>query len=120
MDPNLSLGKICLGDNVIEISSDKVKGSGDWDSLENQDTAISKGKKVMNALIFYRMETDDIKLYFVKFIINPDVEPEVILGRSFLRLDKGVVDFGNGVIIIYPESDPFEDDSEKTGKSSDD
>ncbi|GJS42584.1 hypothetical protein Tco_0567627 [Tanacetum coccineum] len=143
--------------------------------------ANSKGKKVMNALSFYKMETDEIseryiapcfvngleaydgeinlefdknlisnefavklcldyevkkrkklvkkelivalkgELYFVKFIINPEednVEPGVILGRSFLRLAKGVVDFGNGVITIYP--DLFEDDSEKTGKSSDD
>ncbi|GJR37039.1 hypothetical protein Tco_1212723 [Tanacetum coccineum] len=183
MDPNSSLGKICLGDNVIEISSDKIEGSGDWNSPEYQDTAGSKGKKVMNALSFYRMETDEIseryiapcfvngleaydgevnlefdenlisnefavklcldyevkkgkklvkkelivalkgELYFVKFIINPeedDFEPGVILGRSFLRLAKGVVDFGNGVITIYPEPDPFEDDSEKTGKSSDD
>ncbi|GJX80437.1 hypothetical protein Tco_0328586 [Tanacetum coccineum] len=63
------------------------------------------------------------ELYFVKFIINPeedDFEPRVILGRSFLRLAKGVVDFGNGVTTIYPEPDPFEDDYEKTGKSSDD
>ncbi|GJS32518.1 hypothetical protein Tco_0530900 [Tanacetum coccineum] len=172
-----------LGDNVIEISSDKVEGSGDWNSPEYQDTAGSKGKKVMNALSFYKMEMDEIseryiapcfvngleaydgeinlafdenlisneftiklcldyemkkgknlvkkelivalkgELYFVKFIINPmedDFEPGVILGRSFLRLAKGVVYFGNGVTTIYPEPDAFEDDSEKTGKSSDD
>ncbi|GKD58645.1 pescadillo, partial [Tanacetum coccineum] len=58
-----------------------------------------------------------------EFIINPgedDFVPKVILGRSFLRLSRGIVDFSNGVITIYPEPDPFEDDSEKTGKSSDD
>ncbi|GJX56222.1 hypothetical protein Tco_0286119 [Tanacetum coccineum] len=183
MDPNLSLGKIFLGDNVIVISSDKVEGSRDWNSPEYQDTAISKGKKVKNALSFYRMVTDDIseryitpcfvngleafdgevnlafdenlisnafavklcldyevkkgkklvkkelivalkgELYFVKFIINheeDDFEPGVILGRSFLRLAQGVVDFGNGVITIYPEPNPFEEESEKIGKSSDD
>ncbi|GKF30001.1 hypothetical protein Tco_0096343 [Tanacetum coccineum] len=163
MDPNSSLGKICLGDNVIEISSDKIEGLGDWNSPEYQDTAGSKGKKVMNALSFYRMEQMRLvsgfdenlisnefavklcldyemkkgkqfvkkeliialngELYFMKFIINPeedDFEPGVILGRSFLRLAKGIVDFGNWVITIYPETDPFEDDSEKTGKSSDD
>nr|GEU89657.1 hypothetical protein [Tanacetum cinerariifolium] len=49
-----------------------------------------------------------------------DFEPRVILGRSFLRLANGVIDFGNGVITIYPEPDPFGDDSEKTGKSLDD
>ncbi|GJY43432.1 hypothetical protein Tco_0431645 [Tanacetum coccineum] len=170
---------MCLGDNVIEISIDKIKGSGDWNSSEYQDTASSKGKKVMNAFSFYKMETNEIseryiapcfvngleayggeislafdenlisneftiklcldyemkkgkklvkkelivalkgELYFVKFIINPeedDFEPGVILGRSFLRLAKGVVDFGNGVITIYPEPDPFEDDYEKIGK----
>ncbi|GKA41183.1 retrovirus-related pol polyprotein from transposon TNT 1-94 [Tanacetum coccineum] len=45
--------------------------------------------------------------------------PEVILGRSFLRLAKGIVDFGNGVITIHPELDPFEDDYEKTRKCPD-
>ncbi|GJS52338.1 retrovirus-related pol polyprotein from transposon TNT 1-94 [Tanacetum coccineum] len=109
--------------------SDKVEGSRDWNSPEYQDTTVSKGKKVMNALSFYRMETNEIseryivpafcvldyevkkgkklvkkelivalkgELYFVKFIINPeedDFEPGVILGRSFLRLAQGVVDF---------------------------
>ncbi|GKA86030.1 hypothetical protein Tco_0807741 [Tanacetum coccineum] len=158
MDPNSSLGKICLGDDVIIISSDKVEGSGDWNSLEYQDITVSKGKKVMNALSFYRMGTDEISEWYIapcfmngleafngevnlafdenlisnefavklcldyEFIINPKedyFEPGVILGRSFLRLSQGVVDFGNGVITIYPEPDPFEDDSEKTGKSSD-
>ncbi|GJT66084.1 hypothetical protein Tco_1017564 [Tanacetum coccineum] len=150
---------MCLADNVIEISSGKIEGSRDWNSLEYQDTAGSKENKVMNALNFYRMETDEIseryiapcfvngleafdgevnlafdenlisnefavklcldyemkkgkklvkkelivalkgELYFVKFIINPkedDFEPRVILGRSFMRLAKGIVDFSNG------------------------
>ncbi|GJS57224.1 hypothetical protein Tco_0652008 [Tanacetum coccineum] len=152
-------------------------------SLKYQDTAVSKGKEVINGLSFYRMETDEIseryiaqcfvngleafdgeinlafdenlisnefavklcldyevkkgtrlvkkelivalkgELYFVKFIINPEEDdfiPIVTLGRSFLRLSRGIVDFGNGVITIYPELDPFEDDFEKTGKNSDD
>ncbi|GJX47116.1 hypothetical protein Tco_0272306 [Tanacetum coccineum] len=128
MDPNSSLENICLGDDVIVISSDKVEGSGDWNSSEYQDTSISKGNKVVNVLSFYRIEMDEIseryiapcfvkkrkmlvkkelivalkgELYFVKFIINPvedDFEPGVILGRSFLRLAQGVVDFGNGLL----------------------
>ncbi|GKE71535.1 DNA-directed DNA polymerase [Tanacetum coccineum] len=59
MDTNSSLGKICLGDDVIEILSDKVEGSTDWNSPEYQDTAGSKGKKVTKALSFYKMETDE-------------------------------------------------------------
>nr|GEZ69341.1 putative reverse transcriptase domain-containing protein [Tanacetum cinerariifolium] len=46
------------GDDVVVISSDKVEGSRDWNSLEYQDTAGSKGKIVINALSFYKMETD--------------------------------------------------------------
>nr|GFB28673.1 hypothetical protein [Tanacetum cinerariifolium] len=61
--------------------------------------------------------------YFVKFIINPgedDVEPGVILGRSFLRLARGIVDFGNEVITIYTDLDPFGDDSDNSNDSGDD
>nr|GEW52961.1 hypothetical protein [Tanacetum cinerariifolium] len=63
------------------------------------------------------------EIYFIKFIINPgedDIEPGVILGRSFMRLTKGIADFRNGVITIYPELDPFLDKSEETKKSEDD
>ncbi|GJW83054.1 hypothetical protein Tco_0156199 [Tanacetum coccineum] len=56
---------MCLGDNVIEISSDKIEGSGDWNSSKYQDTASSKGKKVMNALSFYRMETNEISERYI-------------------------------------------------------
>ncbi|GJR38150.1 hypothetical protein Tco_1213834 [Tanacetum coccineum] len=52
------------------------------------------------------------EIYFVKFIINPeedDVEPGVVLGRSFMRLTKGIADLGNETITIYPELDPFLD-----------
>ncbi|GKD74269.1 hypothetical protein Tco_1332551 [Tanacetum coccineum] len=84
------------------------------------DYEIKKGKKLVKKELIDALRGE---LYFVKFIVNPeedDFEPGVILGRSFLRLAKGVVDFGNRVTTIYLEPDPFEDDSEKTGKSSDD
>nr|GEY47197.1 hypothetical protein [Tanacetum cinerariifolium] len=169
--------------NPLEYANYDIKGSEDWNSPEYQDTAGSKGKKVTNALSFYKMETDEVsqryiapcfvngleaydgeiklafdenlisneyavklcldyevkkgqklvkkeliislkgELYFVKFIINPeedDVEHGVILGRSFMRLAKGIVDLGNGEITIYPKRDLFEDDSEKMEKSPDD
>ncbi|GKA61666.1 hypothetical protein Tco_0761185 [Tanacetum coccineum] len=120
MDPNSSLGKFCLGENVVEISSDKVEGSGDWNSPEFQYTANNGQKKETKAMIFHQMDTEEVsdrfvaplklclehevkrgnkvvkkelivalrgEIYFVKFIINPkedDVEPRVILRRSFL------------------------------------
>ncbi|GKD90561.1 hypothetical protein Tco_1366068, partial [Tanacetum coccineum] len=57
------------------------------------------------------------------FIINPkedDVEPGVILGRSFLRMTKAITDFGVGTITIYPDIDPFLEETEEEGKSNDD
>ncbi|GKE07151.1 hypothetical protein Tco_1399169, partial [Tanacetum coccineum] len=63
------------------------------------------------------------ELYFVKFIINleqDDVEPYVVFGRSFLRLTKGIVYFGNGVITIYPDLEFFGDNSDNSNDSGDD
>ncbi|GKB91218.1 hypothetical protein Tco_0963490 [Tanacetum coccineum] len=62
-------------------------------------------------------------IYFVKFIINleeDDVEPGVVLGRSFMRLTKGIADFGNETITIYPKLDPFLDSSGEEEKIGDD
>ncbi|GJX90584.1 hypothetical protein Tco_0343910 [Tanacetum coccineum] len=65
MDPNSSLGKICLGEDVVVISSDKVEGSGDWNSLKFQDTANSRKKKERKAMAFYQMETEEVSDRFV-------------------------------------------------------
>ncbi|GJY56464.1 hypothetical protein Tco_0455579, partial [Tanacetum coccineum] len=84
------------------------------------DYEVKKGKRLVKKELIVALKGE---LYFVKFPINPkehDFIPGVILGRSFIRLSHGIVDFGNGVITIYPKMDPFEDDSEKTGKSSND
>ncbi|GJX92631.1 reverse transcriptase domain-containing protein [Tanacetum coccineum] len=65
MDPNSSLGKICLGEDVVVISSDKVEGPGDWNSPEFQDTANSGQKKETKAMVFYQMETEEVSDRFV-------------------------------------------------------
>ncbi|GKE08911.1 hypothetical protein Tco_1412462, partial [Tanacetum coccineum] len=65
MDPSSSVGKTCLGENVIEISSDKSEGHGDWNSPEFQDTTNSGGKKETKAMIFHKMETKEIGDRFV-------------------------------------------------------
>ncbi|GJW68470.1 reverse transcriptase domain-containing protein [Tanacetum coccineum] len=65
MDPNLSLGKICLGEDVVVISSDKVEGSRDWNSPEFQDTANSGKKKETKGMVFYQMDTEEVSDRFV-------------------------------------------------------
>ncbi|GJY15065.1 hypothetical protein Tco_0385487 [Tanacetum coccineum] len=80
------------------------------------DYEVKKGNKVVKKELIVALKEE---LYFVKFTINPkehDVEPEVIFGRSFMRLVNGIVDFGSEVIIVYPEQDPIENDSEKIEK----
>ncbi|GJY06375.1 hypothetical protein Tco_0373429 [Tanacetum coccineum] len=62
IDPNSSLGKIFLGEDVVVISSDKVEGSGDWNSPEFQDTANSGQKK---AMVLYQMDTEEVSDRFV-------------------------------------------------------
>ncbi|GKD45480.1 hypothetical protein Tco_1270125, partial [Tanacetum coccineum] len=180
MDPNSSLGKICLGEDVVVISSDKVEGSRDWNSPEFQDIANSGQKK---AMVFYQVDTKEVndrfmapcfvngleaydckinlgveenmisneyalklclehevkrgnkvvkkelivalrgEIYFMKFIINleeDDVEPGVIFGRPFLCMTKAITDFGVGTVIIYPDIDPFLEETEEEEKSNDD
>ncbi|GJT32637.1 hypothetical protein Tco_0923056 [Tanacetum coccineum] len=112
MDPSSSVGKTCLGENVIEKSSDKAEGHGDWNSPEYLDTTNSGGKKETKAMVFHKMETEEIsdrfvapyhevksrnkvvkmelivalrgEIYFVKFILNPE-EGDVEPGVAFGR-----------------------------------
>ncbi|GJX45026.1 hypothetical protein Tco_0261702 [Tanacetum coccineum] len=58
-----------------------------------------------------------------EFIMNPkedDVEPGVVLRRSFMRLTQGIADFENETITIYPEHDPFLDSTGEEEKIGDD
>ncbi|GKC78321.1 hypothetical protein Tco_1129095, partial [Tanacetum coccineum] len=49
-----------------------------------------------------------------------DVESGVIFGRSFLRMTKGIIDFGVGTITIYPDIDAFLEETEEESKSNND
>ncbi|GJX49885.1 hypothetical protein Tco_0276730 [Tanacetum coccineum] len=127
MDPNSSIGKTCLGEYIIDLSSEKTEGHGDWNSIEYQDTTNSGA---YDGEINLGKEENMISNEFAmklcldhEFIINPeedDVEPGVVLGRLFMCLTKGITDFGNGIITIYPELDPFLDRSGETKKIDDD
>ncbi|GKD96608.1 hypothetical protein Tco_1380505 [Tanacetum coccineum] len=138
-----------LREDVVVISSDKVEGSGDWNSLEFQDTAntydgeinlgvkenmisneyavklcleheVKRGNKVVKKELIVALRGE---IYFVKFIINPeedDVEPGVIFGRSFLRMTEAITDFEAGIVTIYPDIDPFLEETEEEEKSNGD
>ncbi|GJY43403.1 hypothetical protein Tco_0431616 [Tanacetum coccineum] len=175
MDPNTSIGRLCLGENDHVSLNDGIESKGNLDTSEYCEIADSGWKNETNAFTFYRMETEEVskryitlcfvvglnaydgeinmeyannmisnefvvklcleyegkndekvmkrelpialrgELYFVKFIINSeedDVEPGVIFGRSFLRFTKGIVNFGNRILAIYPDLITFNDYSD--------
>ncbi|GJV04639.1 putative reverse transcriptase domain-containing protein [Tanacetum coccineum] len=63
------------------------------------------------------------EVYLVKFIINPmrdDIVPGIMLGRSFLKMKRGIVDFGKGIMTIYHDYDSFHDDTDNSHNSEDD
>ncbi|GKC72751.1 hypothetical protein Tco_1118634, partial [Tanacetum coccineum] len=69
------------------------------------------------------MISNESEIYFVKLIINPedyDVDPEVIIGRSFLQLIKAIIDLRARTVTIYPDIDPFLEETEEEGKRNDD
>ncbi|GJV28103.1 ribonuclease H-like domain-containing protein [Tanacetum coccineum] len=81
---------------------------------------LKKGNNVVKKELIIALRGE---IYFVKFIINPeedDVKPGVIFRRSFLRMTKAITDFGVGTITIYPDIDPFLEETEEKGKSNDD
>nr|GEV10181.1 hypothetical protein [Tanacetum cinerariifolium] len=53
------------GKNVTEISSDKAKGHRDWNSSEYLDTSNSGGKKEKKAMVFHKIDTEEINDKFV-------------------------------------------------------
>ncbi|GJZ89192.1 retrotransposon ORF1 [Tanacetum coccineum] len=148
MDPNTSIGRLCLGENNQGFLAEGIENKEQWEGPEFQDIASSgqekeakyeknlisnefavklcleyeekNGEKLVKRELLVSLNGE---FYFVKFIVNPEednVEPSVIFGRSFMRLAKGIANFGNGVITIHPELDPFLDNSEETKKFEED
>ncbi|GJZ83240.1 ribonuclease H-like domain-containing protein [Tanacetum coccineum] len=78
---------------------------------------VKRGNKVVKKELIVALRGE---IYFVKFIINPeedDIEPGVIFGRSFLRLTKEITDFEARTITIYPDIDPFLEETKEEGKT---
>ncbi|GJR92526.1 hypothetical protein Tco_0264700 [Tanacetum coccineum] len=104
-------GEINLGVEENMISNEYAVKLG----LEHE---VKRGNKVVKKELIIALKGE---IYFVKFIINPeedDVEPRVIFGRSFLRMTKGITNFGAGT--IYPDIDPFLEETKEEENSNDD
>nr|GEU62685.1 hypothetical protein [Tanacetum cinerariifolium] len=89
MDPNSSLGKISIGEEVVVILSDKVKGYRDWNSSESQDTANSGKKKETKAMVFYHTETKEVSNRIVApCFVN---RLEAYDGKINLRVEENMI-----------------------------
>ncbi|GJW94033.1 hypothetical protein Tco_0173705 [Tanacetum coccineum] len=132
--------------NQDEISSDKVEGSGDWNSLEFQDTANSGQKKEMKAMVFYQMDIEEVNDRFVapRFVngleaydgeINLGVEEnkisneyaaklclehEVKRGKKSGQEGTHCCTKRTGTVTIYHDIDLFLEETEEEEKSNDD
>ncbi|GJT17860.1 agenet domain-containing protein [Tanacetum coccineum] len=129
-----SMGKMCLEKDVIEISSDRNEGSGDWDSPEYKDTAGSGEKKEPEALVFHKIYTEEdsdryIAQCFVNGLYASDGEINLEKNDNLISNDYAVklcleYEVRKGKKLVKKELmvllHPFEEDSEKTEKSSDD
>ncbi|GJR02644.1 DNA-directed DNA polymerase [Tanacetum coccineum] len=60
MDPNTSIGRLCLGEDSRISLNDGVESNGEWDTPEYHDTTNSRKNKVAKAFTFYRMEIEEI------------------------------------------------------------
>ncbi|GJS77731.1 hypothetical protein Tco_0727612 [Tanacetum coccineum] len=105
-----SIGKMCLGKDLTEISSDRNEGSGDWDWPEYKDTAGSGGKKEPEALVFHKMDTEeDSDRYIAHFKLF--IEYEIGKGNKLVKKELMVLLYGEIYFvqfIINPEEDEFE------------
>ncbi|GJS86422.1 hypothetical protein Tco_0769058 [Tanacetum coccineum] len=78
------MGKMCLGKEVTEISSDQNEGSRDWDSPEYKDTTRSGGMKEPEALVFHKMYTkEDSDRYIAQLKLY--LEYEVRKGKKLVK-----------------------------------
>ncbi|GJY03218.1 hypothetical protein Tco_0361370 [Tanacetum coccineum] len=107
------MGKMCLGKDVIEISSDQNEGSGEWDSLEYKDMAGSGIMKEPEALVFHKMYTEeDSDRYIAQCFVNGLYASN---GEINLEKDDNLISNDNAVklcleyeFIINPEENKFE------------
>ncbi|GKE87061.1 hypothetical protein Tco_1564536 [Tanacetum coccineum] len=119
----LVLKIICLGENVVDISSDKVEGSRDWNSPEYQDTANSGGKKETKAMVFHKMDTEEVNDRFVA-PLKLCLEHEVKRGNKVVKKEL-IVALRGEIYFVKFINNPEEDDVEpgilkKKKKSIDD
>nr|GEV19722.1 hypothetical protein [Tanacetum cinerariifolium] len=122
LDLALQFDNACTAKDDLEKVYEKSNLLKQRDILLGLDEAVMSTQQYMKKVVEDVGEDEDFKsrpwVSATDYVnanggTEDDFEPGVILGRSFLRLAKGVVDLGNRVATIYPEPDPFENDSEK-------
>nr|GEV78763.1 hypothetical protein [Tanacetum cinerariifolium] len=136
MDPNTSIGRLCLEESDRVSLNDKIESEGNWDGPEYQDIADSGKRKEVKALTFHRMETEEVceryitpcfvegldaydgitDLEYEKNMISNEFAVKLRLpyelkknGERVVLLTKGIVDFGSGILTIYPDLTTFID-----------
>ncbi|GJW45544.1 hypothetical protein Tco_0077190 [Tanacetum coccineum] len=72
-----------------------------------------EGLDAFDGMTDLEYEKNLISNEFVVKLEEDDMEPCVIFGRSFLKLTKANVEFGSGILTIWPETITFDSDDDK-------
>nr|GEX51419.1 hypothetical protein [Tanacetum cinerariifolium] len=105
MEPNTSLGHICMREQHGVSLNDKVKSEGHWDGSEFQDTTNSGEKKIAKSFTFYKMEMVENEKNMisnevsVKLLLNyEEKNGEKIVKKDFLVALNGELYFVKFII----------------------
>nr|GEX92063.1 hypothetical protein [Tanacetum cinerariifolium] len=119
IDPNTSIGRLCLGDSNQGLVAEGIENKKQWEGPKFQDTASSGQKREAKIFTFYRIEEEGERYFTPCYMGRLHAYDGEINLKSFMRLAKGIADFGTRIITIHPELDPFLDNSEETEKFED-
>nr|GEV12700.1 hypothetical protein [Tanacetum cinerariifolium] len=104
MDPNSSHGKIFLGEDVVVILSDKVEGSGDWNSPEFQDTANGGKRRKQSVWFFTKWRPRKLAINSFQLCLEHKVKRgNKVVKKELIVALRGEIYFVK--FIIYPKED---------------
>nr|GEV12283.1 reverse transcriptase domain-containing protein [Tanacetum cinerariifolium] len=107
-------------DGEINLGVEENMISNEYEVKLCLEHEVKRGNTVVKKELIVALRGE---IYFVEFIINPEedeVKHGVIFGRPFLLMSKAITDFRVETIIIYPDIDPFLEETKEKENSNDD
>nr|GEV17072.1 hypothetical protein [Tanacetum cinerariifolium] len=105
MDPNTSIGRLCLGENNQGSVAEGIENKEQWEGPEFQDTASSEQKREAKVFTFYRIKEEGER-YFTPCYVG---ELHAYDGEINLKYEKNLISNEFAVkLLVNPEEDDVE------------